>query len=269
MNPYYDIHIHTTLSKCCGDKNQRPANIIKEAEKAGLEAVGFSDHLWVNHSLKPNGFYDGMHENQITELKKELENIESKIDILIGCEADTIAPGKFSVTANFAEKLDYVLLSCNHTHISDLIAQPENDSPRGIAEHLIEMFLSGANSGFTTSIAHAFVPMGFPDMFDSAAESVSDNEFLDIFAEAAQNNVAIEITLSFFPGKDENGKSLWSLETPIRILSLAKQSGCKFTFGSDSHSVGRISKLPMLTAFTEPLDLQRCDMLSLDEILKK
>lgn len=260
----HDIHLHTYLSKCCQHKDQTPANIVRIAEELGLETIGFADHVWTNHDLKPNGFYQGMHENQIVELRRDLEGINTDLKILVGCEADTIAPGKFSITAKFSEELDFVLLACNHLHIKDLVAQPTSNRPRDIAAHMLTMFRSGVESGLATSIVHSFTAA--PEIFAATTDAISDQEFLDAFGMAAENNVAIEITLSYLCGKykdnseDENN---WSLDTPGRILAMAKKSGCKFTLGSDAHSLAYMRFLPKLSLLIDAAGIEKEDILTL------
>lgn len=260
----HDIHLHTYLSKCCQYDDMNPANIVKIAEALGLETIGFSDHVWTNHDLKPNGFYQGMHENQITDLRKDLEKVETDLRILVGCEADTIAPGKFSITEKFAEQLDYVLLACNHIHIKDLVAQPASDNPRDIATHLLTMFRSGVQSGLATSIVHSFTAA--PAIFEKVVDRISDEEFLEAFGLAAENQVAIEITLSYLCGKykdNPNSEFSWSLDTPGRILRMAKKAGCKFTFGSDAHNLNYFRLLPNLSLLIDVAGIEQADILPL------
>jgi histidinol phosphatase-like PHP family hydrolase len=266
MKINYDIHLHTYLSKCCYHEDQTPANIIKVAKGLGLEMIGFSDHLWTNPDLKPNGFYQGQHENQIIDIRKNLESLDSDLRILVGCEADTIAPGKFSITAEFAEKLDYVLLSCNHLHIHDLIAQPASDKPCDVADHLLTMFRSGVQCGWATSIVHAFMPLGLLNSFDQVIEEISDEEFLDAFGIAAENNVAIEITLGYLCGKykdNSDSEFNWNLDSPGRILSMAKKAGCKFTFGSDAHNLNYMKFLPKLSLLIDVAGIEEEDILKI------
>lgn len=260
----YDIHLHTYLSKCCQQKDMTPTNIVKNAEGMGLEMIGFSDHIWTNHDLKPNGFYQGMHENQITNLKKDLKEVDTDLRILVGCEADTIAPGKFSITAKTAEDLDYVLLACNHLHIHDLIAQVAGDTSREIAEHQLLMFMSGASSGLATSIVHSFTAP--PPIFGKVVDAISDEEFLEAFGKAAENKVAIEITLGYLCGKHKDNPDAeysWELDVPGRILTMAKKAGCKFTFGSDAHKLNYMSFLPRLSLLTDAVGIEEEDILKL------
>ena len=252
----HDLHIHTYLSACCSDKQHIPKNIIALAEEMNVHTIGFADHIWQNPNYQPNDWYKQQDENQILKLRETLKSIETPTRILVGCEADTVKPGIFSITQEFAETLDFVILSCNHFHISDLVEQPESDAPKHLAKHILKFFRSGASSKLATSIVHPFMPLGYMHAFDKTIASISDAEFSDAFGLACDNGVAIEITTGFIP---ELSKFNFSIETPIRFLSLAKQAGCKFTLATDSHTPEAQRKLPELKAITDALELEESD----------
>lgn len=254
----HDIHIHSFLSACCPDKdNQVPEKIIKKAEQIGLETIGFADHCWANPALRPSSWYEPQNERQIIRLKNALASIETDLRVMVGIEAETVAPGQFGVTPEFAESLDYVLLSCSHFHMKDFVQGPTDNQPKTVAEYLVTFFKSAINSGIPTSIAHPFLPFGFTEIFDDTIKSISDSTFTELFSQAKENGIGIEITLSYFP----HGSGNWSLETPLRFLSLAKDAGCKFTFGSDAHTLDRLDRISELSYFTENLDLSQENIL--------
>ncbi len=257
MEVTHDLHIHTTLSSCCHDNSQTPANIIDFYKNSKVKLVGFADHIWQNPNLRPSSWYLHQGPVRFNELNEELDELQKTTDIkiLCGCEADTIGPGKYSITPQFAETLDFVLLSTNHFYMKDLVMQPEHHHAPGLAEHMISMFVSGVESGFATVIPHCFMPMGFWDFYDEAIEWISDNRFFDLFSRAAEQNVAIEITTAFFPPPPNPIRKPWSLETPVRILCIAKEAGCKFTFASDAHSINGLKKLELLKHLVDVLGL--------------
>lgn len=257
MKLNHDLHVHTYLSACCSDKQHTPQNIIALAEEMNVKTIGFSDHVWQNPDYQPNDWYKPQDENQILKLRETLKLIETPTRILVGCEADTVTPGIFSITPQFAETLDFVILSCNHFHIRDLVEQPKSDSPKHLAKHILKFFRSGASSKFATSIVHPFMPLGYMHAFDKTIDSISDAEFSDAFGLAHDNGVAIEITTGFIPNK---GNRQFSIETPIRYLSLAKQAGCKFTLATDAHTPEAQRRLPELQTITDALELEEGDI---------
>ncbi len=258
MQPRHDIHVHTHLSACCRAKDlHTPANILALAAEMGVGTIGFADHLWTNPEIEPSNWYRPQDASQISKLRAELEDVSTRVRVLVGCEAETVAPGRFGITRAFAESLDFVLLSCSHFHMSGFVAQPAGPSPRELADHILAFFRSGVSSGLPTSIAHPFVPCGRLEQFDAAIAAMSDGELRDVFGLAHDRRVAIEITTAFIP---DAAKKPFSIETPIRILSSARQAGCMFTLGSDAHSPAEQRRLPELGALTEAAGITEADL---------
>ena len=100
--------------------------------------------------------------------------------------------------------------------------------------------------------------LGYMHVFDKTIDYISDAEFLDAFGLAADNEVAIEITTGFLP---DFSRFNFSIETPIRFLSLAKQADCKFTLATDAHSPEAQRLLPELSAITSAIGIKEKDIL--------
>jgi len=95
----HDLHIHTYLSSCCGDKeNCTPAKILARAEETGLRTIGFADHMWANPDVTPNDWYAAQGEEQIARLRADLAEVSTDVRVLVGCETETAATGKFGIT---------------------------------------------------------------------------------------------------------------------------------------------------------------------------
>jgi histidinol phosphatase-like PHP family hydrolase len=258
----HDLHVHTYLSSCCHDgATHRPSEILRIAAEMGTRTVGFADHVWANPDLEPSNWYRPQDETQIARLRRDLASVMTDVRVLVGCEAETVAPGAFGITRGFAEELDFVLLACSHFHMRKLIAQPAREDARGVAVHAREFFVSAARSGLATAIPHPLMPCGYEGVFDDVAAALSDGEIVDTFGAAAEGGVGVEITTSFLPPAP--GGATWSLETPLRLLELAKKAGCLFTFASDAHDLEMLKRLPELEAFARRLGLSERDILPL------
>ena len=261
MHITHDLHVHTYLSSCCSDKaHQIPREILRIAEEMGTTTIGFSDHLWMNPDVAPSDWYRPQDATQVARLRADLAQIDTPVRTMVGCEADMRAPGAFSITPAFAESLDHVLLACSHFHMRDFVVQPASHAPRDVAEHLLAFCASGVTSGLPTSIAHPFVPLGHIEDLDAIVASISDAEFTDVFGLAAEHGVALEITVDYLPPAPGTGSASFSVETPLRLLTLAKAAGCTFTFGSDAHSPARLRDLPRLAFFAGALGLTEADL---------
>ena len=97
------------------------------------------------------------------------------------------------------------------------------------------------------SIAHPFQPVGYGFVRYKCMEKISENTFGELFTMAAERGIGLEI----------NGNS--NHPQAFRLYGIAKECGCKFTLGSDTHCVEDIRSKAV--AFTQAL----IDHLSLTE----
>jgi len=266
----HDLHVHTYLSSCCHDSaTHRPAAILRMAAEMGTRTVGFADHVWANPDLETSGWYRAQDETQIARLREDLRSVTTDVRVLVGCEAETVAPGAFGITRGFAASLDFVLLACSHFHMKRLVARPAREDARGVAVHTREFFVSAARSGLATVIPHPLMPCGYEGIFDEVVAALSDDEVVDTFGVAAEAGVGVEITTSFLPPAPGGTGPSWSVETPLRLLELAKKAGCLFTFASDAHDLEMLKRLPELEEFADRLGLSERDILPLARVRQR
>lgn len=91
-----------------------------------------------------------------------------------------------------------------------------------------------------TSVAHPFHPCGFgEDMRCEIQALVSDEDYISCFEEAKKLGVYIEVNTGAITKKADD----YANDAAIRVLKLAKKVGCKFTFGTDSHSLAGLSDI--------------------------
>ena len=262
MKIIHDLHVHTCFSACCLDKaGHTPRTILALAERMGVATIGFADHLWANPAIAPSSWYRPQNADRIAQLRQELAGISTKVRVLVGCETDLIAPGKYGITPELARELDFVLMPGGHFMMQGFVEQPASDSPRDIGRHLLKFFKAGVESGLATAIAHPFLPCGFDEQFENAIASISDAEFAEAFGLAAERGVGIEITTAYLSPRP-NGIN-FAPETPLRFLAIAKRCGCKFTFGSDAHDPERQKMLPYLAALADAIGLTESDLIPL------
>jgi len=252
------MHIHTTASVCCDSNIQKPENIIPIMVARGYKKIGFTDHVWHSKKVRPSRFYSSQNGDENLKLHKFIHSHKWEIEVLAGCEADMKAPGIFGITTELKEKLDFVTMATDHFHMKGFVMQPSEETPAGLARHMLEFFVSAAKSGLADILAHPFFPYGYTDLYDAAVRTLSDAEFTDAFSIAASNNIGIEINKCYFPNPQH--QRFFSLETPVRILTLAKKAGCKFTLGSDAHSPNGFKVLDKLQSFAKSLDLTEEDI---------
>jgi len=266
MRIQHDLHTHTYLSVCCREKEaQRPALMIRLAEQMGLHTFGFSDHLWMHPAIPPSDFYASQGVTQIARLRDDLASIDTPLRILVGCEADMVAPGRFGITPEFAASLDYVLLACSHFHMREFVAQPDSAAPADVARHVLAFFRSAVDSRLATVIPHPFIPYGFKENYREILACIPDAAFIDAFGLAAEQGVGIEIHpghLDPAPLQAAPDGSAGGMTSPsVRMLALAKQAGCRFTFGTDAHGPAAQRRLPELAQLAEAAGIGADDLL--------
>ena len=107
------------------------------------------------------------------------------------------------------------------------------------------------------AIAHCFAPCGFPHPEQNSILALLDDSTLRAcFSSAAALGVFIEINTG---AVSEVGTDL-SKNEMIRIFRIAKSSGCRFTFGSDSHSVKGLENIRFGDLIASALALSPSDI---------
>lgn len=253
-----DMHIHTVLSRCHRSPEQTLDNIVELSVTNGLARIGLADHVWRSDVVAPSDFYSHMDGSGHLSMLETVRSRSWGVEVLVGCEAETQAPGVFGITREFKDRLDFVVMSASHFHMRKFIAQPVETTPLGVAEHMLSFFLSAISSGLPDAIVHPLFPFGYDDMYEAVIAEISDVELTDAFGLAAQNGVGIEINPCALPNPAKN--RVFDLDTPTRVFSLAKNVGCKFTFGSDAHAPEELSQLSRLRYFVDALDLTESDL---------
>ena len=112
------------------------------------------------------------------------------------------------------------------------------------------------------SVAHPFAPGAMPmDQRGSTTLRLVNehsDELLKLFKKAASLNIPMEINCS---AVTECGGYDFNDEHPsVRLFKLAKQAGCKFTFGTDSHSVAGLSLINVSDSFTNACGITESDV---------
>ncbi len=261
MDIKHDLHLHTTLSRC-GKAGAVPESYLEIAKEKGLDIIGFCDHVW-DTAVSPaiNAFYEGQDMNHVLSLS--LPKADG-IRILRGCEAELDKNGVLGLSEDAAKKFDYILCTHSHSQHPEVIDASLRKDPKKLADILCERFsllVEHPMSKYITAIAHPFFPSGNRDNFDEVLFRISDDRLEDLFADAVYKNVAIEIDPAAF--WRYSVKSIHRSEM-FRIYETAKESGCKFIFGTDCHDPAlyneHFSYLEALCALLEITDEDLCPL---------
>ena len=223
-----NLHIHSAFSGCAKPEMQL-CDIVRTAEECGLEMIAVTDHVQANTEEE--------FRVSLATLKEQAKAIESPVKLLIGAELSAYGVNNFNYPDNDIE-LDYRLWAQNHYHVSSWI-QPEDTSPVGYKNHIIETLTNLIKSGRADCIAHPFhdeyltnskrLNVGFEK--GSVPNCFSDNEIGDLLTLGKEYETAFELNLNAMAGYPEFCR---------RMYNIGKEVGVYFNIGTDAHSLDRI-----------------------------
>jgi histidinol phosphatase-like PHP family hydrolase len=223
MSPLrHNMHIHTFRSSCAHDEMVVPA-IVERALAAGIETIGLVDHVNIG-SQREIAF--------LSDDRRDVERLQPSLKVLIGAEVTMLSPTRPAMTPQQAQGLDFVMVSANHYHLSDIVEQPPSRSPESIAEHGLAMLEGAIETGITDIIAHPLVltKVGWfaPD---EIMRHFTPERLAPILQKAAQHQVAMELN----PRLVERFPEFYKMFIPA-----CTEHGVRFALGTDAHSLDSI-----------------------------
>lgn len=262
-----DLHMHTHLSSCAKSEATLEA-YIAQAESLGLDTLGIADHLWDDKiPLSPDDYWHHFYSPQnlahVLKAREEIKAVDTKsLRILFGAEAeyDPIR-GDIALSEEAGETLDFVLIPNSHTHM--MMPKSLYEPYQAHADFMLKAtrdILKSPMSKYVTALAHPFDAVACPYDKKLLYPLISQSEYREVFSEAREKNIAIEINTSPFLNKtDEEIKQNPKWE----FFAIAKDCGCLFTFGSDCHHPASQKNILAARAISEVLRLTEKDILVL------
>lgn len=266
-----DIHIHTNLSSCA-----RPDAVferyVENAPKDGINVLGFSNHLWDSAKIEGvSQWYAPQNLEHVLQLKGQLPVSReiNGIKLLFGCETEFTWEGKLCLAEESFECFDYILVPHSHTHMVAVAPRELIADSKLHAKFLMDSFMRLVTHPLAnriTSVAHPFVPGTRYAIYNEVQSLIPDTYLFEAFQAANENGVAIEVNGSCLVYQEP-----WEIPNCeyVRIYSIAHACGCKFTYGSDSHSSDNDRQLKLVEKFLDQCGITDSEMLTLDEILAR
>jgi len=226
----HDIHIHSQISGCSADPEQTKENILKYAERNGFDYICVTDH-YLDASVildSPDWYIE-----QSKHISEILPLPQSKCKFYFGCETEL--DKSFTVGTNDYDRFDFVIIPTTHLHMMGLTLTPEDDSiecRRRLYIERLKALMSYDLPFHKIGIAHLTCSLMAPkDIHDHAVllNGITDNELGDCFTEIAKKGAGFEINFVYRKFEGE------VLDAKLRVHRIAKECGCKFYLGSDSH----------------------------------
>ena len=226
----HDYHIHSTISPCCHDENQTPDAILRYGEENGLSSVCLTNHLWDERVKSEAEWHDGQ---RFCCLEAVLPLPQSeKTRMLFGAEIDMDYDYILGVSPERYDVFDFMVISTTHLHLAGNTVRQKIQIPEEAAGHWVTRFrelLKKDLPWHKTGIAHLTCGHIMKGRTAEVLPFIDDKTLYELFSDSAKKGLGIEL----------NTKTLFSSEEEKNIMLrpyyIAKDCGCKFYLGSDSH----------------------------------
>lgn len=260
----HDFHTHTVYSSDTGSSATYDLYLAR-ARELGITHLGFAEHFWDDSIEGSFPFYKILTRERMMRARQEFENYKSDdIRLFFGCEVEYDPVHKApALTEQTAEQFDFVLVPHSHSH--ETMPKEYYDDPKKHCDFLLEAYnniIDSSVSRYITAMAHPFGLVRCPYPCSVLIDMVSDDTFKRMFDKTAQKGIAVEINTGAIFQKDPSVEPL--KQSPyLRLFRLAKECGCKFLFGSDSHGSHRMYIMDHANAVCNMLELTKDDIASI------
>ena len=141
----HDIHIHSELSLCSADPEQRKEDILRYAKREGLSTVCVTDHLWDRSVEGASEWY----ETQTVEHVSRILPLPGDGDVrfLFGCETEMRADMTIGISKERFNEFDFIIIPTTHMHMKEFTVPAD---AAGKPEALARLWVD--NMSFTAAI---------------------------------------------------------------------------------------------------------------------
>ena len=232
----HDFHIHSTISPCCHDKNQTPQAILNYAKENNFRKVCLTNHLWDENVKSDAEWHNGQRFcclSSVLPLPKEKDT-----EILFGAEIDMDYNFILGVSPERYDIFDFMVISTTHLHLAGNTVRTKIQTPEEAAEiwvlrlaELLKKDLPWHKAG----IAHLTCSHIFRERTAEVISLLQDEKLYTLFSDCAQKGIGIELNMkTIFSSEEEK-------DIMLRPYYIAKDCGCRFYLGSDSHKISALS----------------------------
>lgn len=265
----HDIHVHTYLSRC-GKDDATIENYLKTIPQYGVKLLGISDHMWddtydgwqnLHEGDKTDvPFYEGQNVSHVLKTREQLSKVDTgKVKVISGAEIEyDFVRHDLAITEENAKKFDYLIFPNSHTHI--VMPKEYYRDKRKHISFMMTAFMDIMDSPlrkYVKTMAHPFCAVCCPYGYEEMLGMISEAEFKKCYGACAENGIAVEINLSKFRSYSV---AEIAASNNIRQFRIAKDCGCKFTFGSDAHTMWHMENFRDFYVVSELLELSEEDI---------
>ena len=232
----HDFHIHSTVSLCCHDENQTPKAILNYAKENGYKRICLTNHFWdenVKSEAEWIDEHDFSHVTSVLPLPKD-ENVK----FLFGCETDMDFNNVVGISKERLDAFDFVIVATTHLHLDGNTVKTKITTPEEAAYHWVdkaENLLQKDLPFHKIGIAHLTTGHILKNQTAETLALIPDLSMYSIFNECSRKGVGIELNVKTINMTDKQK------EIFLRPYFIAKECGCKFYLGSDSHKTSALA----------------------------
>ena len=210
----------------------------------GKEAALQLDYLLIPHShVHMRNFVMPATE----DVKRARANLEKIFGAIEGISPERAA----ALAAGYSEK-----------ELEPFMGEKQVDYVQHTSDFMVQSFRSLMNNEtlksysdlIPVSVAHPFQAVGSAPYHNELLGRISDNTFGELFEMAAKRGIGLEINNR---AKNEQSRRMWGI---------AKECGCKFTFGSDGHGMAEMKMIHDVAECFEPLGLTEYDLMDFVQV---
>jgi len=255
----HDFHIHSTVSRCCRDENQTPEAILNYAKENGFKKICLTNHFW-DENVRSEAEWIDEHNYSYVSSVLPLPK-DDNIDFLFGCETDMDFNNVLGVSEERFDAFDFIIVATTHLHLDGNTVRTKIETPEEAAYHWIDKIdnLLLKDLPFDKiGIAHLTTGHILKNRVSEVLSLIPDATMYSIFNECSRKGAGIELNVKTINMTDEQ-KQIF-----LRPYFIAKECGCKFYLGSDSHKASAlVSAKENFEDVISQLDLKESDKLRL------
>lgn len=248
----YNLHTHSFY---CRHGEGTIQEYVDEAERIGLQILGFSEHCpYPDRILESN--FSRMYYPMMPFYERDvrLAAEKSSIKILLGYECD-IWPGRDSYISSLKERTDYLICGVHFLPSYDGSIMSSFTDAMVDSRNLkiyTDAYIHAISSGMFLFCAHPDVYMYCREKWDNEAKVAAKA----IISAAVECNIPLEINANGILKALREGKSEYGY--PHReFWSLASEMGASCVLSSDAHKIENLSaNESRLKAFANSFDLK-------------
>ena len=232
----HDLHIHSHLSLCSDDPAQTPEAILNYGVVSGYKTLCLTDHMW-DEAIP--GASRGYVEETFARAQNALPLPRAEgIRFLFGSEVDMDRHFTLGITPATLDKLDFCVISTTHLHMSGFTLEGDEDAKEraDLWVRRLDSVLDRDLPFHKIGIGHLTTHLIYTKNYLAVLDLIPEREYRRVFKKAADRGVGIELN---FRSLEMDGDEF---EANLRPFRIAKEEGCRFYFGSDSHHPDRFSE---------------------------